>query len=89
MPFAEISVRPSADNLKIAPLALSVKYDLKPNDAKDSGFLDIPYSPANGIACPKTVLVLVKLALPSALKSASLLANIRKHLSSHNVKRSP
>ena len=48
MPLSLMSVRPSLDNLSTAPLALSVKYVLNPKLAKDSGFLDIPYSPTKG-----------------------------------------
>ena len=80
MLLSEMTVIPSLDNLITAPLALSVKYDLKPNDANDSGFLDIPNSPANGTVWPKTFLFDVTLALPSALNKASLLASILKHL---------
>ena len=42
IPIEEIGVRPSCDNLKTDPLALSVKYILKLSVAKDSGFVDIP-----------------------------------------------
>ena len=41
-----------------------------------------------GIVCPNTLLVAIKFGFPSALYTASLFANIFKHLSSHNVTKS-
>ena len=42
MPYSDIGVKPSLDNLKTAPLCLSVKYDLKFSVTKEAGSLDIP-----------------------------------------------
>ena len=49
--------------------------------------MDIPYAPNVGgiTACPKTKFVDTKLELPSALKRASLFANIFTSLSSQNA----
>ena len=48
----------------------------------------MPNSPLNVNVCPNTLLVAVKLVFPSALNTASLLAIILKHLSSHKVTKS-
>ena len=85
IPFSDINVNPSLDSLKTAPLALSAKYILKPCEEKDSGFLDIPYSPTYPIAWPNTFVLAVKLTLPSALNKASLLAKTFNTLSSQKV----
>ena len=83
--MSDIGVNPSCDNLKTLFLCLSVKYILYPSTAKDSGFEEIPYSPAKLLVAPSTLLEAIKLALPSALYKASLLANTSKTLSSQNA----
>ena len=85
MPYCDISVIPSFDNLNIDFLYLSAKYFLKPKKSKLSGFLLIPYSPEYGVIWPITALLEVIVPPPSAENIASLSINALLTLFSWNT----